>query len=93
MFMGTPHCGSQVAEWAQVLVSMAALVKKLNESIIGVLQTKSEVLARIQQEFHTTIRVRQSEGSQPIRMTCFFEDLATRGVGTVSRTQRMFAHC
>ncbi len=83
VFMGTPHCGSQLADWAKIGTSMAKLVKRLNESIISVLQPDSEVLARIQQEFHTMIRARNDAGKRQIRIVCFFEDLPTPGIGEV----------
>ena len=83
VFMGTPHCGSKLADWAKVFTSMAKLVKGLNESIISVLQPDSEVLARIQQEFHTMIRARCNVGKRQIRMLCFFEDHDTPGIGAV----------
>ena len=83
-FIGTPHCGSQLADWARVFTSVAKLVKRLNDSIITVLQPESEVLARIQQEFHTMIRARNDAGKHKLRMTCFFEDLDTSGIGPVS---------
>ncbi|KAK5735516.1 hypothetical protein LTR17_008049 [Elasticomyces elasticus] len=82
-FMGTPHCGSQLADWGKVITSVAKLVKKVNQPIITVLQSESEVLARIQQEFHTMIRARNDAGEHKLRITCFFEDLDTPGVGTV----------
>ena len=84
VFMGTPHCGSHLADWAKVFTSVAKLVKRLNESIVNVLQPESEVLARIQQDFHTMIRARNDAGKPRLRITCFYEDIATPGVGTVS---------
>ena len=83
-FMGTPHCGSQLADWAKVFTSVAKLVKRLNESIITILKPESEVLARIQQEFQTMIRARNDAGKPRLRITCFFEDLDTPGIGAVS---------
>ncbi|KAK5162808.1 uncharacterized protein LTR77_011180 [Saxophila tyrrhenica] len=82
-FMGTPHCGSQIADWAKVCTSVVKLVKRLNESLITVLQPESEVLARVQQDFHTMLRARNDAGKHKIRITCFFEDLDTPGVGAV----------
>ncbi|KAK3708301.1 hypothetical protein LTR37_011566 [Vermiconidia calcicola] len=82
-FMGTPHCGSQLAVWAKMGTSMAKLVKRVNDSVITVLEPESEVLARIQQEFHTMIRARNDAGKHSMRITCFFEDLETPGVGLV----------
>ena len=84
IFMGTPHCGSRLADWAKVFTSVAKLVRSVNKSIIAVLRPESEVLARIQQEFHTMIRARNEAGKQRLRITCFFEDLDTPGIGPVS---------
>ena len=81
--MGTPHCGSQLADWAKIGTSMAKVVKRLNESIVSVLQPGSEVLARIQQDFHTMLRARNDEGKRKIRIVCFYEDLDTPGIGAV----------
>lgn len=82
-FMGTPHCGSQLADWAKVGTSMTKIVKRLNENIISVLQPDSEVLARIQQEFHTMLRARNDESKPKIKIVCFYEDLDTTGIGAV----------
>ena len=84
IFMGTPHCGSQLADWAKMFSSVAKLVKRLNQSIITVLQPESETLARIQQEFHTMLRARSDAGKHKLRITCFYEDLDTPGIGAVS---------
>ncbi|PSK36144.1 hypothetical protein B9Z65_5959 [Elsinoe australis] len=81
-FMGTPHCGSHLADWAKVCRSVASMAGA-NTDIVGVLQPQSEVLARIQQEFHTMIRARGDAGQPQLRITCFYEDLDTRGVGAV----------
>lgn len=83
IFMGTPHCGSQLADWAKIGTSMSKLVKRLNEDIVAVLQPDSEVLSRIQQEFHTMLRARKDANKPEIRISCFYEDLDTPGVGAV----------
>lgn len=83
-FMGTPHCGSHAADWAKVVTSVAKLVKGVNDSIIKALQPDSEVLERIQQDFHTMIRSRNEAGKYKIQITCFYEDLSIPGIGLVS---------
>ena len=60
------------------------LIKQTNSQILEVLKADSEVLARIQTEFHTMTRARANNGDRPIAITCFFEELPLPGVGEVS---------
>lgn len=83
-FMGTPHCGSQLANWAKAFTSVAKLVKGTNNALVNVLRPQSEVLARIQQEFHTMMRARSLAGKHEMRIVCFYEDLDSPMVGPVS---------
>ena len=84
VFMGTPQCGSDLANWGSICGNMTNMLKKTNLSLVDVLKPDSEVLARIQQEFHTMIRARLDAGRPQIKITCFYEDLPVRGVGEVS---------
>jgi hypothetical protein len=84
VFMGTPHCGSALADWANVCLSVTHLVNSPNRSLVTVLHPESEVLARVQQEFHNMLRMRSSSGKQQMRIICFYEDLVTPGLGLVS---------
>ncbi|KAF7510444.1 hypothetical protein GJ744_006723 [Endocarpon pusillum] len=83
IFLGTPHSGSGLAEWAEKLAKLIGLIKKTNPQILTVLETDSEVLARIQADFHTMIRARGNRCCQPIHITCFFEELPLPGIGEV----------
>jgi hypothetical protein len=60
------------------------MIKEANPEIVHVLKQDSEVLARIQDSFHTMIRARNMDGLQPINIACFFEELPLLGVGFVS---------
>lgn len=83
IFMGTPHRGSGLAKWAERLTISMGLVKQTNPDILAVLKRDSEVLARIQDSFHTII-LAQSQSDHPrIDITCFYEELPMPGVGTV----------
>jgi protein SERAC1 len=62
MFMGTPHVGSNLARWAKVLTGLSNIVRKSNAEIIGVLKPSSEMLANLQQEFHTMLEKRSQDG-------------------------------
>jgi len=67
-----------------MLAVMIGVLKQTNSQILAVLERESEVLARVQDEFHTMVRSRNQERLQPIKITCFFEELPVPGVGVVS---------
>ncbi|RFU24235.1 hypothetical protein B7463_g12105, partial [Scytalidium lignicola] len=83
IFLGTPHHGSGLAKWAELVARSIGLVKQTNTQILEVLQGESEVLARIQDSFHTMIKAGREDGLRPIEITCFFEELPLPGVGVV----------
>jgi hypothetical protein len=83
-FLGTPHHGSGLARWAERLSRFIGVIKQqTNADIVAVLKHDSEVLARIQDGFHTMVQARGREG-QSIEISCFFEELPLSGVGQVS---------
>ncbi|KAI9766019.1 MAG: hypothetical protein M1840_007026, partial [Geoglossum simile] len=83
MFLGTPHRGSGLARWAEMLAKSIGLIKQTNPQILQVLQQDSEVLARIQESFRIMVRARNQQGFRPIEITCFFEELPLTGIGSV----------
>ncbi|KAL4740615.1 Alpha/Beta hydrolase protein [Aspergillus similis] len=82
IFLGTPHGGSGLAHWAEMLARSISLIKQANSEIISVLERESEVLARIQSSFHAFIRSKLVDGEE-IKMTTFYEELPLPGVGPV----------
>ncbi|KAK3374310.1 Alpha/Beta hydrolase protein [Lasiosphaeria ovina] len=48
IFMGTPHKGSWMADWAQLPASAVGLVKSTNKSLLETLQTSNQLLESIQ---------------------------------------------
>jgi hypothetical protein len=48
-----------------------------------VLKRDSEVLARIQDGFHTMVKARSLVEPPPIEVTCFYEELPVFGFGLV----------
>ncbi|KAH7329701.1 hypothetical protein B0I35DRAFT_404883 [Stachybotrys elegans] len=82
-FLGTPHCGSKVANWASIFGQIMNVVKRTNTSLLSYLQPESEVLRLIQEEFHTMLRSRRDQGRMDLRITCFYEELPVRGVGEI----------
>jgi len=59
------------------------MVASPNWRMLQVLREDSQVLERIQSEFHSMIRQRLEKGFQKIEMTCFFEELQTPGLSNV----------
>ena len=77
MFMGTPHKGAWMADWANIPASALGLVKSTNKSLLQILQTDNQLLESVQVRFWTMIRELR-EGGRPLEVTCFFEELPLR---------------
>ncbi|KAN0110923.1 hypothetical protein V8E51_007310 [Hyaloscypha variabilis] len=83
VFLGTPHHGSGLANWAHLLARWMGLLTQTNPQILAVLESDSEILARVQDGFHTMVRARIQEMLKPIEITCFYEELPLPGIGVV----------
>ncbi len=81
-FMGTPHRGSWMADWAKIPASALGLLKSTNKSLLKILETHDQLLESLQSRFWSTIRELR-EGGRPIEVTCFFEELPLPIVGSV----------
>jgi len=57
------------------------LINQTNSKIFEILRIDSEVLARIQTDFHTMLRARLGKGKKPMTITCFYEELPIPGIG------------
>ncbi|KAH0536621.1 hypothetical protein FGG08_006515 [Glutinoglossum americanum] len=79
-FLGTPHFGADIASWAKFGTNITNIVKRANADIVSVLKPGSEMLANIQDGFHSILRLRINEGTE-IAITCFFEELSVVVVG------------
>src|SRR6187551_4036545 len=78
-FLGTPHYGAGLARWAELLFRSIGVIKQTNTKIVEVLRRESELLARIQDSFHTVVMAHTKEGLQPIEISCFYEELPLSG--------------
>ena len=82
--MGTPHAGSSIAEWDKIITGLCHALKCTKRDTMNVLRPGTEVLADLQQEFHTMLNTRQQQGeAKPIKIFCFFEELPVDGIGEV----------
>ncbi|KAL8831007.1 MAG: hypothetical protein Q9191_001103 [Dirinaria sp. TL-2023a] len=82
VFLGTPHYGADLAAWAKFGTSIARTVKHANTNIVSVLEPGSEMLARVQDEFHGLLRKRKDEKSE-MQITCFYEELPLHVIGKI----------
>lgn len=81
--MGTPHCGSGLAEWAVIGSKFLQCFRRINQGTLEILQQKSEVMARIRHDFHTMLRGWTQRQEKEIAIICFYEELPVRAVGEV----------
>ncbi|KAM0549146.1 hypothetical protein ACHAPJ_009601 [Fusarium lateritium] len=82
VFMGTPHRGSWMADWAKIPASALGLIKSTNKSLLKVLETDDKYLQSVQSRFWSMIREQQKAGRE-LKVTCFFEELPLPRVGIV----------
>jgi protein SERAC1 len=82
IFMGTPHRGAWMADWAEIPVSALGLGKSTNITLLDVLQRDNQLLESIQVDFSGMIRELQ-KGGRSLEVTCFFEELPLPVFGKV----------
>lgn len=82
IFMGTPHKGSWMADWANIPASALGLIKSTNKSLLAILATDNQLLESIQVRFWSMVRELRESGRR-LEVTCFFEELPLQVVGTV----------
>ncbi len=82
MFMGTPHKGSWMADWANIPASALGLVKSTKKSLLTILETDNQLLESIQVRFWSMVRELR-EGGRGLEVTCFFEELPLPVAGQV----------
>ncbi|RMZ87644.1 hypothetical protein DV736_g5126, partial [Chaetothyriales sp. CBS 134916] len=82
IFMGTPHRGAWMADWAKIPGLAIGLVKTINKSLLDILETNNQLLESIQVDFWRMIRKLQNDG-RTLEVTCFFEELPLNKFGKV----------
>lgn len=91
IFMGTPHTGSWMADWAKVPASALGIVKHTNKSLLKILETDDQLLESTQVRFLAMIRDLR-ENNRRLEVTCFFEELPLPvGGKVVSKDSATFA--
>lgn len=70
-----------------MLAEYIRVTKLPNPPVSQLLYQASEDFAETQYRFYTMIRARNTDGLQPIEITCFCEELPSLGVGLVSEVK------
>jgi pimeloyl-ACP methyl ester carboxylesterase len=82
VFMGTPHRGSWMSDWAKIPARALSLLKSTNKYLLEILETDSKLLESLQHRFCAMIRELRESGRR-LEVTCFFEELPLPNVGKV----------
>lgn len=82
IFMGTPHRGSWMANWASIPASALGIFRHVNKSLFGLLETNNNQLEELQERFLTMLR-QQLQSGRCIEIMCFFEELPTKKLGVI----------
>ncbi|KAJ5403872.1 alpha/beta-hydrolase [Penicillium cosmopolitanum] len=82
VFVGTPHKGAWMADWAKIPASALGFVKSSDVFLLDVLQRNNQLLESVQVDFLAMIRQLREEG-RGLEVTCFFEELPILGAGMI----------
>jgi protein SERAC1 len=83
-FMGTPHFGSNKADWGMPMARFSSLLRKTNREIVKILKPGSKMLAHLQQDFHTMLDDRYKNQQKKLEIFCFYEELPMDVIGKAS---------
>lgn len=84
IFMGTPHRGSAIADYATRFSSLVGSFKQTNPKLLQVLQRESDTLHRIHDDFYDLINERRNSYDQHnISVMCFWEELPSPNAGLI----------
>lgn len=78
VFMGTPHRGSWMANWASIPARTLSIFRSTNKSLLEILETENEFLESIQDDFLSMLRQQLQQG-KVVEIACFFEEQPTFG--------------
>ncbi|KAH8669922.1 hypothetical protein BGZ61DRAFT_483227 [Ilyonectria robusta] len=84
IFMGTPHRGSAIADYATRFSSLVGSFKQTNPKLLQVLQRESDTLHRIHDDFYDLVNGRRNSIDQhKISVICFWEELPSPNAGLI----------
>lgn len=77
VFLGTPHRGSWMAQWAKFPATLFGALKPANTSLLDVLETDNQLLGSLQVQFWEMVRG-EREAGRCLEVTCFYEERGLR---------------
>ncbi len=77
-FLGTPHQGSDKAQWAETARKFLKVVKTTNAELLKDLDEKSEKLAKLGVQFPSLLTSRAQTPETRLEVVCFYEGFSTR---------------
>lgn len=90
-FMGTPHDGSEMANWAKIPVHALGYLKSVNTSLLEVLRTENQYLRSVGERF--SLLMKNLDDPRQIAITSFVEDLPLKiGGQVVTRRSATFGN-
>lgn len=85
IFLGTPHRGSNIANWGGLGADFAHIAKDVNQAIVKLLKPESEILFELRNSFLKLV-IRRAQGKrQALKVKCYFEELGMTLIGKVQR--------
>ncbi|KAJ8132877.1 hypothetical protein O1611_g748 [Lasiodiplodia mahajangana] len=83
IFLGTPHSGAVIANFASTLARAIGLIKHTNSTNLRELRKGSHELKKIQEDFDQHLRSRGLYRWPPVEVKCFYETKPVTGIGVV----------
>jgi len=83
VFMGTPHNGSPIANWAHIPATVFGLVKSTNENLLRILKMNDEMLDSVNTTFLFMLRKMRENSKHGLKCTCFYETKPFPAVGVI----------
>ena len=64
VFLGVPHCGSDLEAWATFGRRTVSMLKRTNKDILNILNPDSEMLHMVENNFHIKLTAKKREPYQ-----------------------------
>jgi len=82
VFLGTPHRGSWIADWAKIPASALAGTQGVpNAKLLKVLRTDDQFLEDIQKSFWEMVRYMREDEKRKLEVASFFEEIPLPVIG------------
>jgi hypothetical protein len=84
VFMGTPHCGSEKADFASFFTSIVRFFSpsEVNDTLVQAPRSQNPELQDLQRRFNQLLTKRKEEKTD-IEVQCFCETMPMNGVGGI----------